>query len=426
MPDLSLQTVAKRLRIYIGESDRWRSKPLATALLETFRQQGIAGATVFRGIAGFGAHSRIHTHNIEVLSFDLPIVIEIVDTPEKIASITDLIYPMVREGLITIEDTQIIKYTHRYLNPLPADRLISEVMTKNIVTLSPDMPISLAWKMMLENKVKAIPVVDHEKKVTGIVTDEDLLERAGIRQRLSIALRLDQSEINQEIQSLINSPLKVTDIMSQPVITIQATETLGRATSKMVKTGLKRLPVVNENGVLVGILSRLDVLRQVANSPYAITTSNIPVGAAKTIGEIMTSNIPIVNQDDNLATIVDKFSKTDSHRLIVINSDGKAIGLISDSDVVARVQPAKRPGILAAFRRIGKTPAGNETALELMSAGLLTAPPDLSVAEATQRMLTESRKWLVVVNEENHPIGLVDRQLLLEAVMIIHQPDREE
>ena len=73
MPDLSLQKKAKRLRIYISEKDRWRGTSLDVALVETLREKGIAGATVFRGIVGFGAHSLIHTIRIEVLMADLPL-----------------------------------------------------------------------------------------------------------------------------------------------------------------------------------------------------------------------------------------------------------------------------------------------------------------------------------------------------------------
>ena len=264
MPDLSLQKKAQCLRIYIGESDRWRGKPLDMVLLETMRAQGMAGATVFRGAAGYGAHSRIHTTRFEVLSMDLPVVIELVDTQEKIAAVLEIVYPMVREGLITIQEVLIVKYTHRLLNPLPADRLVSEVMTLNVVTLAPELPVQQAWKQMLKNVVKAAPVIDLDGKVVGILTDEDLLERAGIQQRLSVAVRMDADEINQELRALENSPLKVADVMSQPVVTLTEDETLGVATSRMVKSGLKRLPVINHDGKLVGVLSRLDILRQVA------------------------------------------------------------------------------------------------------------------------------------------------------------------
>lgn len=418
MPDLSLQKKAQRLCIYIGESDRWRGQALDAVLLETLRAHGAAGASLFRGVAGFGAHSRIHTARIEVLSLDLPIVIEVVDSPEKITAILDVVYPMVREGLITVEEVQIVKYTHRFLNPLPADRLVSEVMTKNVLTLTPDMSVHQAWKKMLENQIKAMPVLDQAGKVVGILTDEDLLERAGIQQRLSVAIRLDSADIKQELHSLEGSRLIVSDVMTKPVATVKDGETLGVATSQMVKSGLKRLPVVNEDDKLVGVLSRLDVLQQVANNPYAVPTTQLPYGAVRTVEDIMSSNIPMANQDDDLSTIIEKFSMTNSHRLIVVDSNGKAIGLISDSDVVARVQPVKRRGILDAFLQIGKPPAGKETAFDLMSPGPLTVSPDMPVVDALKMMLADARKWMVVVKEDGIPLGLVDRQIMLEAIAI--------
>jgi PII-like signaling protein/predicted transcriptional regulator len=287
MPDLSLEKKARRLRIYISERDRWRGNSLDAALLETMRERGMAGATVFRGMAGFGAHSRIHTTKIEVLSIDLPVVIEVVDTPEKIEAIIEVVYPMVREGLMTVEDIQIIKYTHRFLNPLPTDRLVSEAMTRDVVTVTPDIQIQQAWKQMLENQVKAIPVIDKAGKIVGILTDGDLLERAGIRQRLSVAMRMDATEINHELRLLESSPLKVADVMSQPVVTVQAKENLGIATARMVKSGLKRLPVTDNAGKLVGMLSRLDILRQVANAQFVIPSVHLHKGAIKTVEDVI-------------------------------------------------------------------------------------------------------------------------------------------
>ncbi len=418
MPELSLQKKAQRLRIYIGESDRWRGHALDGVLLETLRAQGMAGATIFRGVAGFGAHSRIHTARIEVLSFDLPIVVECVDSPDKITTVLDVVYPMVREGLITIEDLQIVKYTHRYLNPLPADKLVSEVMTSEVVTLTPEMSVQQAWNQMLKNQVKATPVIDSIGKVVGILTDEDLLERAGVHQRLSVAIRMDTNEINQELHSLEDSTLKVNDVMTHPVITVLENESLGLATSRMVKYGMKRLPVVDSEGKLVGVLSRLDILRQVAQTSYEVPIAHMPTGSVRLVTDIMSSEIPIINQDDDLSLIVEKFSKTESHRLIVVNQDGKAIGLISDSDVVARVQPHQRRGILEALKNIGKPPAGKETAFDLMSPGPLTVAPEITVVEALKMMLADARKWMVVVNEKGHPLGLVDRQMMLEAMAV--------
>ena len=423
MPDLSLQKKAQRLRIYIGESDRWHGKSLESALLETLRAQGIAGATVFRGMAGFGAHSRIRSTAIEVLSVDLPVVVESIDTPERIAALMDVIYPMVREGLITLEDIQIVKYTHRYLNPLPADVLVSEVMTRDVVAITQDQSVSQAWKLMLEKQVKAMPVLDSSARVVGILTDEDLLERGGIQQRLSVAMRMARADMEQELRALENSPVRVADIRSYPAVTVLETDTLGAATTRMVQAGLKRMPVVDASGKLVGMLSRLDILRAVAQTKADDQTRDqIHPHAARLVREVMTATIPMAHQDDNLSTIIEKFARSNSHRLIVVDAQGKAIGLLSDSDVIARVQPSRRKSILDALRRIGKPAPGKETAYDLMSPGPLTAAPDLPVVDAVRLMLANSRKWLVVVDASEKPIGLVDRQILLETVSDFRQP----
>lgn len=98
------------LRIFLGESDRHHGIPAATALLERFRKEGIAGATVLRGVAGFGARSVIHTADILRLSEDLPIVVEVVDTAERIESILPLLDEILGDGLVTIEKVRVVRY----------------------------------------------------------------------------------------------------------------------------------------------------------------------------------------------------------------------------------------------------------------------------------------------------------------------------
>src|SRR5690625_764899 len=98
------------LRIFIGESDRWHGRPAHEAIVHRAKEAGLAGATVLRGVIGFGAHSRLHTYKILRLSEDLPIVIEIVDSQEKIDMFLPQIYEIVQEGMITMEPVRVIKY----------------------------------------------------------------------------------------------------------------------------------------------------------------------------------------------------------------------------------------------------------------------------------------------------------------------------
>lgn len=107
---MKLEGRAKLLRIHFGENDTWQGKPLYEAIVHRCRELDIAGATVYRGVEGYGANSRIrHSH---LLSRDGPIVVTIVDTEEKIKSLLPVLDQMVGEGLIAMSDVEIIRYVH--------------------------------------------------------------------------------------------------------------------------------------------------------------------------------------------------------------------------------------------------------------------------------------------------------------------------
>jgi hypothetical protein len=107
---MNLPREGQLLRIFIGESDRWGNVPLYDAIVQEARRRGLAGATVFKGFEGFGAHSRIHTTRILRLSEDLPVVVEIVDAEDKIQAFLPVLDEMVKEGLATVEKATVIFY----------------------------------------------------------------------------------------------------------------------------------------------------------------------------------------------------------------------------------------------------------------------------------------------------------------------------
>jgi len=109
---MKLPSEAQLLRIFVGESDKYHGQPLYQAIVEDARQRGLAGATVLRGTLGFGAHSRIHSAKVLRLSEDLPMVVEIVDTPEAIEAFLPDLDEMIGEGLVTLEKVQVITYRY--------------------------------------------------------------------------------------------------------------------------------------------------------------------------------------------------------------------------------------------------------------------------------------------------------------------------
>ncbi|HYT72766.1 MAG TPA: DUF190 domain-containing protein [Gemmatimonadales bacterium] len=119
------------MRVFIGESDKYHGKPLYEAVLEKFRERGLAGATVLRGVAGFGASSVVHTDKILRLSLDLPLIIEVVETEETIQKILPELDEMIGGGLITLERARVILYR-------PANVTGSQQETHRIEGLEPE------------------------------------------------------------------------------------------------------------------------------------------------------------------------------------------------------------------------------------------------------------------------------------------------
>lgn len=107
-----LEGHAKMLRVYIGEDDRWEGEPLHESIVKKLRMMDIAGATVYRGLMGYGAQQRLHRSGWLGLSRDLPIMISVIDTEEKIRSVLPVLDEMVDEGIVVLSDVEVIRYTH--------------------------------------------------------------------------------------------------------------------------------------------------------------------------------------------------------------------------------------------------------------------------------------------------------------------------
>lgn len=111
-PPLRIEGTAKLMRIYIGEKDRWKDKPLYEALIESLRANDIAGVTVYEGISGYGANRRMHKE--KAFSHDRPIMLSVVDSEQKIRAYLPILDDMIGAGLVVLSDVDIIKYTHDF------------------------------------------------------------------------------------------------------------------------------------------------------------------------------------------------------------------------------------------------------------------------------------------------------------------------
>jgi PII-like signaling protein len=110
--EMKIEGAGKLIRIYIGNADKWHGQSLYNAIVQRAKQEGLAGVTVTQGIEGFGANSRVHRASILDISTDLPIILEIIDIAERINHFLPILDEMVTEGLIMVQEVEIVKYVH--------------------------------------------------------------------------------------------------------------------------------------------------------------------------------------------------------------------------------------------------------------------------------------------------------------------------
>lgn len=414
--------LAKKVTVYIGESDRWQHKPLYMAILEMLKREDCAGATVTRGLAGFGAHSRIHTASLVDLSADLPLVIEWVDNPDRVNRVMPGLKEMVSEGLITVQDVEVVAYSHRRLRELPAAAPVHDVMHREVYTVRPGTPLDEAVALLLGKDYRALPVVDESRRVVGILTDGDLLHKAGLL-ATSAQRELTQAELAEELQRLRQAGRTVGQVMTPDPVTISSDTSVSAAISLMAERDVKRLPVVDGAGHLVGIVSRIDVLRALSQPPVAqAPRPSPPPGQYVTVAEVMMTTVPTVKANATLAQVVGLLVSSAQRRVVVVDDRQRVTGIITDGDLIKRATSPERAGIIQSLSRrlppgrTGSLQLSQRTAAEVMTRPVITVAPETSLLEALRLLLAHRIKRLPVVDAEGRLVGLVGRGGILQAL----------
>jgi len=412
-----------RVTIYIGESDRHHHTSLFMAIIDFLRREGAAGATVTRAIAGFGAHSRIHTSNIEVLSSDLPIRIEWIDLPSRVARLLPQLQQMVDDGLIVQEPVTVVQYSMgRSKDPL--GQPVAHIMREEITSMSHTAPVAEVVTLLIEHSLRSAPIVDAANCLVGIITDGDLLHRAGLTTRIGLQNELPDNQAHALLAALRQSSLTAGEIMTTPVVSVYNDEPVRAAVAKMVKHDLKRLPVINEDRRLLGMVSRIDIFRVVAFHQGVASADDTP-RPGRSVTELMYTDMPTVAPQASLEEIVQALEASKRRRVIVVDAERRVLGIITDGDLLRRSQQKQLPSLTARLRSllVGEPavaqvlPDAGERAVNLMSAPVITIQPDTALTEALQLMTTHGVKRLPVVDAEGRLIGLLGRASVLRGLL---------
>lgn len=402
----------KILRVFVGEAARHKGRPLYEAIVEEARQRGMAGASVCRGFMGFGAGSLLHTAKILRLAEDLPVIVEIVDTPPRIEAFLPVVDAMVEEGSIVVQDGQAIFH-------LPLR--IRDVMTENVATVDVRTPLPSVVDLLLRREVKAVPVMEG-RRIAGIITGGDLLSRARMPLRLDMQGQLPCEQSCEQDAASGFAGLVAQDIMSSPARTLNIKTDVVDALKIMAGKNIKRLPVTADDGTLLGIVSRTDVLAAIARaSSVAGHLEILPPGLHSTARDALFTDVPTAGPDTPLADILEQLVRSPLRRVVIVDADRKVLGLVHDWDLLRSFVQKESPGLVARLVRALTSqeqdlPALEGTARDVMATRVITARPDAPLAEVIGMLVEKKIKRIVVADDEGRLHGIVDRDAVLKAL----------
>ncbi len=348
---------------------------------------------------------------------------------------------------------------HRALRAVPPLLRVADVMTpaEEVDCVAPETPLHDLVQLLLRKERRAAPVVDAERRVVGIITNSDLVDRAGLPLRLELLRALgdpDDPRVAAHLTGLHGEGRTAASIMTHPVVTIGPHVPVVEAAKLMLERRLKRLPVVDAQGRLLGMLSRMDVLKTAttayppaaapletavpgltAPAPIAVSPTPAPAGGRdgprgrpQRVGDVMNRLVPTVTPDTPLPEVLAALVSTRLNRAVVVDETRRPVGIVVDVDLMQRVTPAAHPSLVQALmRRVlpGTSEAREQwqrltahTAKELMRPRheMLVVPQDAPLAGVIDQSLERRIKLIAVVDDEGRLVGMADRADLLAAL----------
>ena len=415
----------KVIEVFTSESVRHHGKPLHEAIVQYVCGLRIAArCMVTRGIGGCFENGEVAAGKIEILSFNMPLKIEIILPAPELDLVLPEIERMVTDGIVVVEDRQI--RSHRTSKSfIPRHLKVKDAMTPAPVSVKEAVPVTEVVRILLSSNFNGIPVVDEQNHPVGIITQGDLLTRAGMPIRLGLLGEFDESRIDSLLKAMPNK--SAADVMTRPVEVIQQEKYLVEAVNEMLRHSLKRLPVTDHKGQLVGMVARLDVFRSITTETprwQRLAQQQVVVTEPHVVRDVMRTDIHTVLPDSPIDEVIKVIDSNDIQRVAVVDAEGHFNGIISDKDVLAAF--GEHRGLVWDYviSRLSFTEAGRRrkellerararTASEVMTTDVISVQDDTPIDEAVRLMIQHSLKRLPVLDNQRLFKGIVSRDSLL-------------
>jgi len=415
------------IEIFTSEEVRWQGKPLHLAIIDHVRNAKIAArCLVAKGVAGSYENGEIASTSLEILSLNMPLKIEIIFPAAELNAILPGIEEMVTDGIVVVEDMDI--RSHRTKERLiPRQIQVKDVMTPAPTCVIVSTPVDEIVRLLLNSAFNSVPVVDGKNCPIGIVTQDDLITRAGMPIRLGLLSHLDQNKTASYLEAFAQKTAG--EVMTAPVISVDRDQRLGDAVDLMLKHHLKRMPVVNAAGRLEGILSRFDVFRTITKEApkwEAMGAANVKVDNMHFVRDVMNRETHTVSLDTPVAELIRIIDDNNIRRIVVVDDTQRLLGLISDRDLLGAFAE-HRAGlwdflmVRLPFQEMAHKhkelirQTTMKTAADVMKTDVLTVREDTRIEEAIRIMAEKGIKRLPVIDEKGIFKGIVSRDAVLRA-----------
>ena len=426
---MALEGKGKRVRIYVNEGDRVGQQTVDVAILTLLRRENVAGATVFRAVEGFGGHGEIHSGRRVDVARAVPMVIEWVDLEERVERLLPRVKELVPRGLITVDSTEVVLYEPYPVRRVSSQLTAADVMSHDVTAVGPRVPVRQVVELLLGRVYRAVPVIEGNVPV-GIITNSDLVTRGGLAVRMELLPSLKGPELDDVLERLAQEHKTAGEIMTARPVTVLASTPLPEVAQIMSRRHLKRLPVVGPGGGLVGVVSRIDLLRTVAEDSSGSEPEPDRVGlhGEAPIGKVMRRDVPTVFPETSVPEVMKAVFSTRLNRAVVIDAERRVLGLVTDAELLERVTPSLKPSTLQSLmnrlpilaRREGdretEQHALAHTARELMVGTIPTAEENTPLRQALRSMLEGKEKLIAVVDGQRKLVGVVDRADILRGL----------
>ena len=350
---------------------------------------------------------------------------------------------------MTLHEVEVLKYTHVQAHGIPTHLPVRSIMESAVTCCTPTTPINTIIDLLLAAPFRVLPVVDEQNHLLGIISTGDLINadifpmRRGLLRK---ALELDDQSaeaIETPMAQAKQGPMTAQDVMNRQPHTVGPDTSVREVAQIMIDTRLRRLSVVSADGVLLGMITRADLLQVVVTSPLMspeASTKNQPLGGMvedrgtppqkRPIGDYVSPDVTTVSQQTPLDEVIDALVLSPFKRVVVVDNAQQVVGIISDVDVLAQLQAEGRPGFLKwltswAKGKPERLPTGvlrphtgkAHVAADVMNRDVAIVTAQTSVQQTIEYMMTAQRKVLPVVDANKRLVGIVGRSDLLRILL---------